>query len=75
MKDVKTIATGKNYTAADFGKFNELSEYVLDMGTVKIPGKIFGGQAVNADGGQFSFQKLPITICVSLASPMAKTRT
>ncbi len=57
MKEVKTIKSAANFTAADFGKFSELSEYVLAMGPdVKIPGKVFGGQSVGATGGDFSFQ-------------------
>ncbi len=57
MKETKTIATGANFSAVNFGKLNELSEYVLPLGPdVKIPGKVFGGQAVGATGGEFSFQ-------------------
>ncbi len=57
MKEVKTIKRAANFTAADFGKLSELSEYVLAMGPdVKIPGKVFGGQSVGATGGEFSFQ-------------------
>lgn len=57
MKEVKTIAAAENFTAADFGKMSELSDYVLQLGPeVKIPGKVFGGQAVGATGGEFSFQ-------------------
>lgn len=57
MKGVKKIAAAENFTAVDFGKMSELSDYVLQLGAdVKIPGKVFGGQAVGATGAEFSFQ-------------------
>lgn len=56
MKEMKKIAEGKNFTACDFGKLNDLGGYVLQLGDIKIPGKVFGGQAVGATGGDFSFQ-------------------
>ncbi len=57
MKEVKTIKSGANFTAVDFGKLSELSEYVMPLGPdVKILGKVFGGQSVGATGGEFSFQ-------------------
>ena len=57
MKEIKQIAAGKNFTAANFGKMSELSDYVLPLGPdVNILGKVFGGQAVGASGGEFSFQ-------------------
>lgn len=56
MKTVKEIAKGTNFSAVDFGKFSELNDYLLEMGAVKIPGKVFGGQAVGAESGDFSFQ-------------------
>ena len=46
MKEVKKIAEGKNFSAVDFGKLNELGDYVLSLGDIKIPGKVFGGQAL-----------------------------
>ena len=55
MKDVKKIAEGKNFSAVDFGKLNELGDYVLSMGDIKIPGKVFGGQALGTKGAEFSF--------------------
>ena len=48
MKEMKKIAEGKNFTACDFGKLNDLGGYVLQLGDIKIPGKVFGGQAVGA---------------------------
>ena len=57
MKELKTIIKAENATAVDFGKFDSLSDYVLELGPeVKIPGKVFGGAAVEATGGEFSFQ-------------------
>ena len=41
MKEVKKIAEGKNFSAVDFGKLNELGDYVLSLGDIKIPGKVF----------------------------------
>jgi len=56
MKEIKKIAEGKNFAAVDFDKINDLDEYVLAMGDVKIPGKVFGGQALGTNGSEFSFQ-------------------
>lgn len=57
MKDVKTIAEAANFKAVDFGKMGELSGYELNLGNgVVIGGKVFGGAAVGATGGEFSFQ-------------------
>ena len=57
MKQVTTVADGRNFSAISVGKLNELNEYVLELGPdVKIPGKVFGGAAVHATGGEFSFQ-------------------
>lgn len=57
MKQIENIISEKNVTAANFGKMANLNEYVLELGpNVKIPGKVFGGQAVGATGSEFSFQ-------------------
>ena len=57
MKQIESIESGKNFSAISVGKFNELNDYVLELGPeVKIPGKVFGGKAVQATGGEFSFQ-------------------
>lgn len=57
MKEIKTIEKGSNFSAADFGPLADIKDYVLQLGPdVKIPGKVFGGQAVGATGGEFSFQ-------------------
>lgn len=57
MKQTKQIISAENVTAVDFGKFNELKDYTLNLAPgVEIPGKVFGGTAVNATGSEFSFQ-------------------
>ena len=57
MKETKTIASAANFSAVDFGKFNELGDYLLKLSPeVQIPGKVFGGKAVGATGAEFSFQ-------------------
>ncbi|MBO4965426.1 MAG: cupin domain-containing protein [Muribaculaceae bacterium] len=57
MEKIQTIAKGTEFSAANFGKLADIKDYVLQLGPgVKIPGKVFGGQAVGATGGDFSFQ-------------------
>lgn len=57
MKQIKQIANASNFKAVDFGELSELKDYVLELGTgSKIPGKVFGGTVLGADGGDFSFQ-------------------
>ena len=57
MKQIKTIETGANFSAADFGRLADIKDYVLQLGPdIKIPGKVFGGQAVGATGAEFSLQ-------------------
>lgn len=57
MKQIQTIEKGANFSAADFGSLADIKDYVIELGpAVKIPGKVFGGQAVGATGGEFSFQ-------------------
>lgn len=51
------MASATNFKAINVGKLNEVSDYVLELGPdVKIPGKVFGGQALGATGGEFSLQ-------------------
>lgn len=58
MKQIESIASAKNYAAADFGPLDRLNDYLLELGPeVKIPGKVFGGAAVGATGADFSFQR------------------
>lgn len=57
MKEIKKIASATNFSAADFGKLNELSDYLLELAPeVKISGKVFGGTATETTGSEFSFQ-------------------
>lgn len=57
MKQVKQIAMAENFSAVDFGRLGGLNDYVLELGPeIKIPGKVFGGAACGATGGDFSFQ-------------------
>ena len=57
MKQLEKIAAAKNFAAISVGKLSELNDYVLELGPeVKIPGKVFGGAASGATGGEFSFQ-------------------
>lgn len=57
MKQIQTIEKGTNFSAANFGKLADIKDYVLELGPeIKIPGKVFGGQSVGANGGEFSFQ-------------------
>lgn len=57
MKEIKKIAEEKNFSAISVGQFNELGDYVLEFSPeIKIPGKVFGGIAAGATGGEFSFQ-------------------
>ena len=59
MRQIETIATGKNFSAVSVGKINEIIEHVLPMGPeVTIQGKVFAGQAVGATGSELSFQTL-----------------
>lgn len=57
MKQIESIASAANFSAANFGPLNELGGYVLNLAPeVQIPGKVFGGAALQATGGEFSFQ-------------------
>ena len=58
MKTIETIKDGKNYTAVNVGKLNEIKDYVLPLGNIEIPGKVFAGQALHATGSELSFQTL-----------------
>ena len=57
MKEAKTIVKAENVTAVDFGKWENLNEYTLELDPeIKIPGKVFGGAATGTTGSDFSFQ-------------------
>ena len=57
MKQIEKTATATNFTAINLGKLNELGDYVLELTPeIKIPGKVFGGTALQTTGSEFSFQ-------------------
>ena len=57
MKKIENVASAENFSAISVGRLNELGEYILELGPeIKIPGKVFGGAALNATGAEFSFQ-------------------
>lgn len=57
MKQIQKLADAENFSAINLGKLADVKDYVLQLGPdIKIPGKVFGGQAVGATGGEFSFQ-------------------
>lgn len=57
MKTIEKIAAAEHFSAISVGKLSEFGGYELQLGPgVKIPGKVFGGSAVGATGGEFSFQ-------------------
>ena len=58
MKTVKTTREGKNFTAVNVGKLSEVKDYVLPLGEIEIPGKVFVGQALQVTGSELSFQTL-----------------
>ena len=58
MKTVETIKNGKNFTAVNVGKLSNIKDYVLPLGEIEIPGKVFAGQALQTTGSELSFQTL-----------------
>lgn len=56
MKSIERIAAADNFTAVNAGRLDSLNDYVLEMGDIRIPGKVFGGSATGATGSEFSFQ-------------------
>lgn len=57
MKQIQQLSGAENYGAINLGDLTEIKDYVLELSPeIKIPGKVFGGQAVGATGGEFSFQ-------------------
>ncbi|MBP3299571.1 MAG: cupin domain-containing protein [Muribaculaceae bacterium] len=57
MKQIQTIEKAENFSAANFGRLAGIKDYVLELGPgIRIPGKVFGGKAVGATGGEFSLQ-------------------
>lgn len=53
MKQIEKIASAENSNAISVGKLDELKDYVLYFGNVKIPGKVFCGSALNTTGDEF----------------------
>ncbi len=58
MKQIETIAEGKNYKAVNVGSWDEVKGNELPMGPSVLYGKVFVGQAVGATGSELSFQTL-----------------
>ncbi|MDE6188496.1 MAG: cupin domain-containing protein, partial [Duncaniella sp.] len=57
MKQIQQLSGAENYGAINLGNLTEIKDYVLELSPeIKIPGKVFGGQAGGATGGEFSFQ-------------------
>jgi hypothetical protein BACCOPRO_01370 len=57
MKQIQKLSAAENFSAVNLGKLADIKDYVLNLGPeIKIPGKVFGGQAVGATGSEFSFQ-------------------
>lgn len=57
MKAVSKNSDGRNYTAAEVGKMNELSQYTLVLSPeIQIPGKVFLGTLLGTTGAEISFQ-------------------
>lgn len=56
MKTVETTKTGKNFTAVSVGKLSDIKDYVLSLSDIRIPGKVFVGQALGTTGSELSFQ-------------------
>lgn len=57
MKNIEKIESATNFVAINLGKLNDLGDYMLELSSeVKIPGKVFGGSALQTTGSEFSFQ-------------------
>ena len=56
MKTVETIKEGKNFTVVNVGKLSGIKDYILPLGNIEIPGKVFVGGALHATGSELSFQ-------------------
>ena len=54
MKQIEKTASATNFTAINLGKLNELGDYLLELAPeIKIPGKVFGGAALQAQEANF----------------------
>lgn len=57
MKQIEKTASATHFEAINLGKFEELSDYILELSPeIKIPGKVFCGSALHTTGSEFSFQ-------------------
>lgn len=57
MKQIQKLADAANFSAINLGKIADIKDYVLELGPeIRIPGKVFGGQALAATGAEFSIQ-------------------
>lgn len=56
MKSLQTTTSRKNFTVVNVGKLSEIKDYVLPLGDIQIPGKVFVGQALQTTGSELSFQ-------------------
>ena len=57
MKTIKNLSEGKNFNAVNFGRISDIKDYMLELSPeIKIPGKVFGGNALASTGAEFSFQ-------------------
>lgn len=57
MKQIEKTASAANFTAINLGWLKELGDYVLKLSPeINIPGKVFGGSALQTTGSDFSFQ-------------------
>ncbi len=61
MKQIKTIAKSKNYTAVNLGELDTLMEYSMihKVNKNKIEGKVFLKEVTHATGTQISYNSLP----------------
>ena len=60
MKNLKIISEGKNYSALDIGKLDQLSGYShrIPRANLEIKGKTFIGEVLKTTGAEISFQVL-----------------
>lgn len=57
MKAISKNSDGRNYTAVEVGKMNELVQYTLVLSPeIHIPGKVFLGTLLGTTGAEISFQ-------------------
>lgn len=61
MEKPKELAAGKNYTAVDAGRLEDLGEYSFlhPLNKQQVTGKVFLKEATHATGTEISLQMLP----------------